>query len=81
MAILKVKDQNGNTIEIPAIKGDAGKSAYEYAKEAGYDGTEAEFIALMVAVAAKAPAFTYGTEDLTAGTSHLATGSLHFVYE
>lgn len=29
----------------------------------------------------KAPAYTYGTDDLTAGTSELATGTLHFVYE
>lgn len=28
-----------------------------------------------------APAYTYGTTDLTAGTSTLATGKLHFVYE
>ncbi|MBQ8263972.1 MAG: hypothetical protein IJY96_04250 [Oscillospiraceae bacterium] len=28
-----------------------------------------------------APAYTYGTTDLTAGTSELATGKLHFVYE
>lgn len=28
-----------------------------------------------------APAYTYGTEDLTAGTSELATGTLHIVYE
>ena len=28
-----------------------------------------------------APAYTYGTEDLTAGTSPLETGKLHFVYE
>ena len=28
-----------------------------------------------------APAYTYGTEDLTAGTSELATGTLYFVYE
>ena len=28
-----------------------------------------------------APAYTYGTEDLTAGTSTLATGTLYFVYE
>jgi hypothetical protein len=40
MAILKLKDNNGNIIEIPAIKGDTGKSAYEYAKEGGYAGTE-----------------------------------------
>lgn len=28
-----------------------------------------------------APAYTYGTEDLTAGTSTLETGKLYFVYE
>lgn len=28
-----------------------------------------------------APAYSYGTEDLTAGTSPLATGALYFVYE
>ena len=28
-----------------------------------------------------APAYTYGAEDLTAGTSPLDTGKLHFVYE
>lgn len=28
-----------------------------------------------------APAYTYGTADLTAGSSALATGKLHFVYE
>ena len=28
-----------------------------------------------------APAYTYGTEDLTAGESALETGKLYFVYE
>ena len=28
-----------------------------------------------------APAYSYGTEDLTAGTTPLETGKLHFVYE
>ena len=28
-----------------------------------------------------APAYTYGTEDLTAGSSTLATGTLYFMYE
>lgn len=32
-------------------------------------------------MAEKAPAYTYGTTDLTAGSSALATGTLHFVYE
>lgn len=30
---------------------------------------------------AKAPAYSYSTTDLTAGTSTLATGKLYFVYE
>ena len=29
----------------------------------------------------KAPKYTYGTSDLTAGSSSLATGTLYFVYE
>lgn len=33
------------------------------------------------AAESKAPMYTYGTDDLTAGTSPLATGQLHFVYE
>lgn len=32
-------------------------------------------------VATKAPAYTYSTTDLTAGTSALATGQMHLVYE
>ena len=33
------------------------------------------------AAESKAPMYTYGTTDLTAGSSPLATGQLHFVYE
>lgn len=40
MAVLTVRDKNGKEIEIPAIK---GKSAYSYARDGGYTGTEAEF--------------------------------------
>lgn len=32
-------------------------------------------------LATKAPAYSYGTTDLTAGTSALETGKLYFVYE
>lgn len=38
--ILTVFDDNGNEIPIPAL---SGKSAYEYAKDGGYTGTEEEF--------------------------------------
>lgn len=40
MAILTIKDKDGNLTDIPAIR---GKSAYQYAKEGGYAGTEKEF--------------------------------------
>lgn len=43
MAILKLKDKDGNVIPIPAITGPPGTSAYEYAVSKGYEGTEEEF--------------------------------------
>lgn len=49
MAILKIRDNDGKITEIPALKGPQGpqgapgKSAYEYAKDGGYTGTEEEF--------------------------------------
>lgn len=46
-SVLKVKDASGNWVDITAIKGEDGKSAYEQAKEGGFTGTEAEFIALL----------------------------------
>jgi len=37
---------------------------------------------IKAALDAKAPAYTYGTADVTVGgTSSAATGTLHFVYE
>lgn len=50
MPILQVRDKDGNFVSIPAIegaRGERGKSAYEQAKEGGYEGTEEEFIALL----------------------------------
>lgn len=44
MAILKIKDDTGNIIDIPAIR---GKSSYEYAQEGGFKGTEEEFKSLL----------------------------------
>lgn len=57
------------------VSGSINKSPYQYAFEHGYTGTEEEFYANL----ANAP--SYGTEDLTAGTSPLETGKLYFVYE
>lgn len=41
MAILRVKDENGNIIDIPAIKGDKGESGYTPIKGVDYfDGKD-----------------------------------------
>ena len=48
--VCKVWDaEQGKYVGIPAIKGTDGKSAYAYAVEGGYTGTEAEFAAKMAA--------------------------------
>ena len=47
----------------------AVKEAYDLASEA------------KAAAVSKAPMYSYGTEDLTAGSSTLETGKLYFVYE
>jgi hypothetical protein len=70
MAVLKIRDAEGNMVPIPCLKGDKGdpgdqgpkgdkgdtgapgskgdpgqdgKSAYQYAQDGGYTGTEEEF--------------------------------------
>lgn len=44
-------------------------------------GRPADAKAVGDALATKAPLYTYGTEDLVAGESELAAGTLYFVYE
>ena len=39
---------DGKIIPLPTIKGADGKSAYQYAVEAGFKGTEQEFINLLI---------------------------------
>jgi hypothetical protein len=50
MPILHIRDENGQFVPIPAIKGDDGKSAYEQAVEGGFQGTEEEFIQLLASL-------------------------------
>ena len=44
MAVLYIRDKDGNFVPINTIR---GKSAYEQAKEGGYNGKEEEFIAFL----------------------------------
>ena len=42
-SVLKIRDKDGNFVGIGALRGDRGKSAYEQAVEAGFEGTEEQF--------------------------------------
>lgn len=64
-------DQQISAIPTPDVSGQI--NAHNVAIDAHAD--------IRAAVAGKAPMYTYGTTDLTAGSSPLATGQLHFVYE
>ena len=46
-----------------------------------WDKIDGELHSLSNQLSSKAPSYTYGTTDLTAGTSALETGKLYFVYE
>ena len=59
LPVLKIRDENGNFIPINAIRGDKGKSAYEQAKEGGYNGTEEAFIAFLNGITATIDAQHY----------------------
>lgn len=39
---------DGKIVQLPTLKGANGKSAYQYAVEAGFEGTEQEFINLLI---------------------------------
>lgn len=63
------------------------ESKYTYTKsikfvgyEEGFDSFVANIVYTLAPISEK-NVITYGTEDLTAGVSELATGSLYFVYE
>ena len=49
-SVLKIRDKDGRFVDIPAIKGDDGKSAYEQAVEGGFQGTEEEFIQVLASL-------------------------------
>lgn len=46
MSVLYIRDAQGKFVPVPALQ---GKSAYQYAQDGGYTGTEAEFAAKLAA--------------------------------
>lgn len=59
MYVLQIRGENGEFKPIVAIKGEAGDSAYEQAKQGGFNGTKEEFIAILNGLISSADATHY----------------------
>ena len=64
-------DGTSRKVPFTAPQGPGGKTAYEYAKEGGYTGTESEFAAKM---AADAVSVTYDAATKTLNISSVSGG-------
>ena len=78
MPILRIRNKDGSISSVPAIKGDAGKSAYEYAKEGGFAGTEEEFKQKLAAEWATANEVTNVSDTLN---THKQDTTIHVTSE
>ena len=70
MSVLYIRDKNGAFIPIPTISGKdglPGKTAYQYAVEGGYEGTEAEFAAKLAQEIPEAYTLPAATADRLGG--------------
>ena len=84
----KIKNVDGldTALQNKADLGEDGKvpesqlPAMDYAPRV-HTHAQSDVSGLIDALASKAPAYTYGTTDLTAGSSALATGTMYLCYE
>lgn len=78
MAVIKYKDPN--TGEVKTVGAPANDSEIKAVVDAHTNNKNNPHGVTLQQIGA-APAYTYGTADLTAGVSSLETGKLYFVYE
>lgn len=80
--ITTVLNNAGAEMFVDCIR-DVNENAFRLAIEANQEHTHQidDVIGLPAVLDTKAPAYTWGTDDLTAGTTELPTGTLHFVYQ
>ena len=78
-----MKEQMKEALGVTAVQTDGFVSANEKGTANGVAtlGTDGKVPAEQLPTMNYAPAYTYGTEDLTAGTSALETGKMYIVYE
>lgn len=82
MAILRTKNpETGKWEEVPVVAGKNGKSAYEYAKEGGFTGTEAEFGAQLGASASVLTDAKQYTDDKVRDASNESAAAIGALQE
>ena len=82
MPVLKYKDPvTGEVKKVGTPAVDAYNKAEVDAKLSAHTANKNNPHGVTPSQIGAAPAYTYGTSDLTAGTSKLETGKLYFVYE
>lgn len=82
MSVLKYKDpETGEVKKVGAPSVDVYSKTEVDAKLSAHTQNTNNPHGVTIAQIGAAPAYTYGTSDLTAGTSALETGKLYFVYE
>lgn len=75
-------DASGNTLVANSFAAEAMVSViFNVEKQRAYVQNADTNAHLEAELAGKAPIYTYGAKDLTAGTSALETGKLYFVHE
>lgn len=75
MSVLYIRDDSGKLIPLPAIRGKDGKSAYEYARSAGYTGTEEEFAEKLASESVGVPSYWQTALDTGVNSINLAIES------
>jgi hypothetical protein len=82
MSVLKYKDpKTGEVKKVGSPQVDAYNKAEVDAKLANHANNKNNPHGVTITQIGAAPAYTYGTTELTEGVSALETGKLYFVYE
>lgn len=82
MNILRVKNPaDGSIIDVPFGVGAKGKSAYEYAQEGGYTGTEAEFAEDSNPDNIKAELSQIEAPEIVSSVADMTDTSKHYVFD
>lgn len=78
MSVLHIRGDDGKFHDLVTVRGLEGKTAYQYAQDGGYTGTEEEFAEKLAAeyLDTDAPVLRYDPQTLTAEQQAVARGNI-----